>query len=291
MELSIIIVNFHNSHTLEKCLDSIPKGVQNIDYEIILVNNSPRDGDLSNAIKDHPSVRRIENRINLGFAKANNQAFDQSKGKTILLLNPDTVLTDNSVNNMLNYLHQHAEIGLLGAKLLDPDGTLQYSCRRFPTLWTGLFNRYSIMTKLFPENPFTRQYLMLDFDHNSAREVDWVSGSCMMMSRELFLSIGKFDECYFLFNEDVDLCHRVKQAGKKVVYYPDAQVFHHISSSNNKLAAKTILRRHQGMVYYYQKNCRPSAWAMFTIKSLVALRCMLHLALNMFRTASGKNNS
>ena len=283
MDLSIIIVNFHNSHTLGKCLDSIPQGVQNIDYEILLVNNSPRDEGLPNAVKDHPSVQRIENRINLGFAKANNQAFDLSKGKTILLLNPDTVLTDNSINNMLNYLHQNAEIGLLGAKLLDPDGNLQYSCRRFPTLWTGLFNRYSIMTKLFPENPFTRQYLLLDFDHNSAREVDWVSGSCMMISRELFLSIGKFDENYFLFNEDVDLCHRVKQAGKQVVYFPDAQVFHHVSSSNSKLAARTIIHRHQGMVHYYQKNCRPSAWALFVIKSLVTLRCMLHLVLNSFK--------
>jgi GT2 family glycosyltransferase len=288
MELSIIIVNFHNSHTLGKCLDSIPQGVRNIDYEILLVNNSPRDDGLANAVKDHPLVRRIENLTNLGFAKANNQAFDLSKGKTILFLNPDTVLTDNSIDNMLNYLHRHAEIGLLGAKLLDPDGKLQYSCRRFPTLWTGLFNRYSIMTRLFPGNPFTRQYLMLDFDHNSAREVDWVSGSCMMISRELFLSIGKFDEGYFLFNEDVDLCHRMKEAGKQVVYFPDAQVFHHISSSNSKLAAKTIIRRHLGMVHYYKKNRRPSAWALFLIKSLVALRCTLHLVLNSYKQGETK---
>ncbi len=283
MDLSIVIVNYHNSHTLADCLESVFKTVQGIEFEVIVVNNSARDAGLETIENAFSQVQRIRNPINKGFAKANNQGVEISRGETLLFLNPDTVLTDNSIMSMFRFLKDHADIGVLGPKLLNPDGSLQYSCRRFPTLWSGLFNRYSLLTRLFPENRFTTHYLMTDFDHNETREVDWLSGSCMMASREVFSQAGKFDEKYFLFNEDVDLCQSMKQLGLKVVYYPSACVYHRISSSNSQLDPRIIMKRHQGMSYYYHKHLNGRGAPRFLVDILVALRCLSQLLLNIFK--------
>ncbi len=181
---------------------------------------------------------------------------------------------------MLDYIRSDSSIGILGPKVLNPDQTIQYSCRKFPTVWSGLFNRYSLMTRLFPKNSYSRDYLMLDYDHNSIRSVDWVSGCCMMVPDSTFKKVNGFDENYFLFIEDVDLCQAIKKKGLRVVYFPNAKIFHKISSSNSRSASQVIIKRHQGMIYYNQKHLKTNFMIRYMINSIIMARCLLQILLN-----------
>ena len=283
MDLSIIIVNYKTSGPLKDCLASIYRTLDGLKFEVLVIDNHSRDKGLAALEKLFPQVRFIKNPCNEGFAKANNRAAELSKGTTLLFLNPDTRLTEGAVASMHTHLLATPKIGVLGPKVLNPDGSLQYSCRSFPTLWTGLFNRYSLLSRLFPNNQFTRRYLMTDFDHKETRQVDWVSGCCLMMRSPTFKSVGGFDEHYFLFNEDVDLCRTLKDHNYKVVYFPDARVFHDITSSNRKVPFRIILKRHRGMSYYFKKHHGGNPVFQTLVHTMVAARRFSHLLINMFR--------
>ena len=148
--------------------------VQVLNFEVIIVDISEYVPCLQSLKELYPIAQFVSNSSNVGFAKANNQAAKIAQGKVLIFLNPDTILSDQAIDSMYRYYCSHSETGVLGPKVVDPEGSLQYSCRRYPTLWTGLFNRYSILSRLFPENRFTSQYLMLDFEHNEIRQVDWL---------------------------------------------------------------------------------------------------------------------
>ncbi len=284
MELSFITVNHMSGDVLRACLDSITKTLPEHNFEIIVVDNSGEDPGMSELKRDYPKIRVLSNAENLGFGRANNQAAAIARGETLVFLNPDTELTENAVAKLKTHLDANPGIGLLAPKVLNRDGSLQYSCRRFPTLWTGLFNRYSLLSRLFPTNRFTRRYLMTDFDHNTIREVDWVSGCCMMLRREVFERIGGFDESYFLFNEDVDLCRAVKNSGHAVVYFPQAQVYHAIGSSHRRVAPRIIIERHRGMKHYFKKHhAAEGRMTRSVVESLIDARCLSQLFLNLFR--------
>ncbi len=283
VDLSILIVNYKNSATLPDCLNSIYKTVQDLEFEVILVDNDSADEDLQTVQENFPQVHLIKNTANLGFAKANNQAAKVSKGKTLLFLNPDTRLTENAAQAMIAQLKPDSKIGAIGPKVLNRDGSLQYSCRTFPTVWTGLFNRYSLLSRFFPNNKHTRRYLMTDYDHEESREVDWVSGCCMMVPKSVFLEVGGFDEKYFLFNEDVDLCHTLKHRGYKTLYFPPARIYHDITSSNRKVPPQIILKRHLGMSHYIEKHFTGNPALKPLIHAMIAVRCLTQFAVNLLR--------
>jgi GT2 family glycosyltransferase len=190
----------------------------------------------------------------VGFARAANQGIAVARGRHVLCLNPDTVVHDGAIAAMVAYLDAHPGVGAVGARLLESDGTLQYSCRRFPGYLTILFGRYALLTRLFPGNAGSRDYLYLDWDHRTVREVDWVSGACLMVRREVLDAVGAFDEGYFLFVEDMDWCRRIRQAGWAVVYLPDAVVTHHIGVSRGPVPAWVVRARHRGMLRYVRKH-------------------------------------
>ena len=254
MNLSCIIVNYYNSAPLKNCLESVTQTLRKISFEIIVVDNSQDDPGMLDIKESYPQIRYIQNPTNTGFAKANNQAVRSAQGEILLFLNPDTILTDQAIEKMQEHLKSNADIGALGPKVLNTDGSLQYSCRHFPTLMTGFFNRYSLLSRWFPDNPYTVRYMMKDFSHEEIREVDWLSGCCLMVPRTVFEKAGGFDEHYFLFNEDVDLCRAIHQNGFKVIYFPFAKITHHISTSNSKVPVDIIIKRHLGMSHYYGKN-------------------------------------
>ena len=253
VNLSCIIVNYYNSAPLKNCLESVYRTLRKISFEVIIVDNSQNDPGMAPLIESYPQVRVIQNATNVGFAKANNQAALSAQGKTLLFLNPDTVLADQAIEEMVAHLESDPDIGALGPKVLNTDGSLQYSCRRFPTLMTGFFNRYSLLSWWLPDNPYTVQYLMKDFNHDENREVDWLSGCCLMVPYTIFEKVGGFDEHYFLFNEDVDLCRTINKGGKRVIYFPEATVIHQVSTSNSKTTARVIIQRHLGMMHYFKK--------------------------------------
>ena len=231
----------------------------------------------------YSQVKYIQNKVNAGFAKANNQAAQYAKGDILLFLNPDTLLTDQAIERMVEHIKSNPETGALGPKVLNTDGSLQYSCRRFPTVMTGFFNRYSLLSQWFPNNPYTVQYLMKDFNHEEIREVDWLSGCCLMVPKTVFAKTGGFDENYFLFNEDVDLCRTIHEIEFKVLYFPLVNITHHISTSNSKVPARTTIKRHLGMVHYYEKHHGKNMLTRTIVNSLITLRCLSQLALNVIK--------
>ena len=280
MDLSCIIVNYKNSEPLKECLTSLYQTVQGIDFETIIVDNSENDLGIQPLKELYPKAQFVSNFSNVGFAKANNQAAKIAQGKVLIFLNPDTILSEQAIYSMYKYYCSHKETGVLGPKVVNPEGSLQYSCRRYPTLWTGLFNRYSILSRLFPENRFTSQYLMRDFDHNEIRQVDWLSGCCLMVSKNTFENSHGFDENYFLFNEDVDLCRTIKQAGKEVIYFPEATIIHQVSTSNSKTTARVIIQRHFGMMHYFKKHHRQNLLTRWVINFFISLRGITQLLIN-----------
>ena len=283
MDLSCIIVNYKNSEPLKDCLASIYQTVQGIDFEVIIVDNSENDPGLQPLKELYPKAQFISNSSNVGFSKANNQAAKIAQGNILIFLNPDTILSDQAINSMYKHVCSHTEIGALGPKVVNPDGSLQYSCRRYPTLWTGLFNRYSILSQLFPENRFTSQYLMRDFDHNEIWQVDWLSGCCLMVSKSIFEQSHGFDENYFLFNEDVDLCRTINKGGKRVIYFPEATVIHQVSTSNSKTTAKVIIQRHLGMMHYFKKYHEGNFLTRGIINFFISLRGVTQLLINFIK--------
>lgn len=283
MNLSILIVNYKNSATLLDCLDSIYRTTHDLDFEVIVMDNNSRDEGLQAIREKFSQVCFIENKTNMGFAKANNKAAEMAEGRYLMFLNPDARLTESTVQTMIVRLKPDSATGVLGPKVLNNDGSLQYSCRTFPTVWTGLFNRYSLLSTLFPNNRFTSRYLMKDFDHNDTHEVDWVSGCCMMVRKSIFQSIGGFDEKYFLFNEDVDLCHTMKHHGYKTLYFPQAKIFHDVTTSNRKAQHNIILKRHIGMSHYIEKHFIGNPIFVFIIHAMIAFRYFTQLMINMVR--------
>lgn len=254
--LSIVVVNLDRRERLRYCLSSIPRAVSMYPYELFVVDNGSRDGSAAMVQEDFADAILIENRTNLGFSRATNQALRQANGDYFLCLNNDTWLYPESLNRLVSFMEVHPEVGIVGGKILNPDGSIQSSARSFPTLVNALFNRTSLLTRFFPENRFSRRYLLSDWDHAEVREVDWVSGSFLAIRRHTCNQIGLLDEEFFLFCEDVDWCLRARRAGWKAVYLPEAVVIHYMEKRSN--AYQATLAHHRSMFRFYRKHLRRS---------------------------------
>ncbi len=221
-DLSIVIVNYNTELYLVKCIESIYKSYFGL-FEIIVVDNASQDNSIKVISERFPDVKIIANKLNAGFPAANNQAFKIADGKYILMLNPDTEITGDALYKLTHYLENNNDIALVSPKLLNTDGSLQYSAWRFPKikyiLAEMLYLNFLISDKYYKEKNFT-----LSFEPES------VSGAAMIFRRELFETIGFLDETLFWI-EDIDYCYRIKKAGLKIMYYPEAVVIHHIGKS------------------------------------------------------------
>ena len=225
LKLSIIIINYNAERLLQQCLTSVFEDKGDIPLEVIVINNNYSDKSFKRFIKQFSEVRFIQNDKNLGFARSVNLGLNYSKGNYVLVLNPDIVVLSNAFNEMLKFMDDHPDAGLISAKLLNPDGSLQYSCRTFYDIKTLLYRR-TLLRWLLP-NSIERRHLLLDWDHNEVREVEWVLGTCMMVRRDAIKGVGVLDERFFMYFEDVDWCKRMKKKGWKVFYVPHAQMIHH----------------------------------------------------------------
>jgi len=283
MDLSIIIVNYRSRRALIECLGSLELDTAGFAHETVVVDNDPAHGTLEVLAERFPKVRRVGNVENVGFARAVNQGIAVTTGEFVMLLNPDCFVERGSIPAMIGYLRAHRRTGIVGPRMVGPNGRLQYSARSFPNHLTFLFNRYSLLTRLFPGNPYTRRYLLLDWDHASVRSVDWLSGACMMVRRSAIEEVGPMDEAYFMFNEDVDWCRRMRQANWDVVYVPEALVRHEIGASRRKVSPKVIVERHRGMIHYFHKYHPSNAVVTFLADGLIRLRAGLMLAANVIK--------
>jgi len=291
MDLSIIIVSYNGREHLRKCLQSLAAHGPSVEHEVIVVDNASQDGSAEMVAAEFPQARLLPLPKNVGFAAGANRGIGEASGEAIVLLNPDSELKEDVFVPMLTYLRDNPDIGILAPKLRDEDGSLQLSCRRFPTFSVALFNRYSLLTRLFPRNRFSARYLLTDWDHSAISAVDWVSGACLMARRSLFEEIGLLDEGYFMYIEDVDLCQRVHRAGYKVVYFPEAAITHHIGRSSHTLPSRSIIERHRSMWHYYKKYLRRGWLLDIVVAGGIALRCGYLLAWNRAKRLFGRQRS
>jgi len=256
MELSIISVNYNTSTLMLPLLISMTKAIQGKAYEIIVIDNGSTDNSCQLIRKKFPDLCLIENAENKGFARAVNQGVKRAKGNYLLILNPDVRLLPGSLEKTINYLDGHFEVGLLLPKLLNPNGSLQLSCRTWYNLSIILFRR-TPLGKFFPNHRIIRQHLMMDWNHEEVREVDWGLGACMFLRREALKGRNLFDERFFLYFEDVDLCWRMKNEGWKVVYYPKAVMVHsHLRQSAGDGFNRMKWEHFKSLIKFYLKHRR-----------------------------------
>ncbi len=253
-DLAVIIVNWNAREDLRACLISLyaaPK--PHLDYEVWVVDNASADGSAAMVAAEFPAVHLRANADNLGFSKANNQAIAETNSRYVFLLNSDAKIHPGALDALVADGESHPGAAILGPKVLNPDGSVQYSCRRFPSLGAGFF-RNTYLGRLFPNNSFARDYLMTNFDHASEMPVDWVSGCAMLIRRSAIEKIGTLDERFYMYCEDVDICQRAWDAGLEVVYVPDAVVTHAIGRSSDKNADKMIREFHRSWYEYDLKR-------------------------------------
>ncbi|MFA5113998.1 MAG: glycosyltransferase [Candidatus Margulisiibacteriota bacterium] len=232
--LSIVIVTYNSAGKIENCLESLKKADLKMPHEIIVVDNHSSDSALA-WLKNRPAVKLINNPDNLGYSRAVNLGIKAAAHERLLILNPDIIVIPGAIELLLDYLQKNPKVGLAGCRLLNEDGTLQYSVRRFLDLRTYLY-RFTPLRGLMAGSAIERYYLMQDWDHGGDRLVDWVLGGCMMARKEALQAVGLMGEQYFLYFEDVDLCFRLWEKGWQVAYVGEAAMFHrHERASANRL--------------------------------------------------------
>jgi N-acetylglucosaminyl-diphospho-decaprenol L-rhamnosyltransferase len=285
-DLSVVIVNFNALAHVRRCLASLTAGAAGLRWETVVVDNASRELGVEGLAAEFPGVRVLRRARNDGFAVGANAGIRAARADAVLLLNPDTVLRPGAAAELLRLLRSEPGIGAVGPRIENPDGTLQLSCRRFPTLWAGLFNRYSLLTRLWPRNPASSAYLMTDWDHASTRDVDWLSGAALLLSKAALERVGLFDERYFFAVEDVDLCRRLHAAGLRVVYHPAAVVMHRIGASAATVPNRVIVAHHRGMWRYYRTYLRGGPLLDVLAAAGITVRCLVQLLLANLRCRS-----
>lgn len=278
--LSVCLVNHNAGELTLHCLRSIRAKTVNPSYEIILVDNASTNDGLAAITREFPQITLIRNERNVGFAKANNQAIRAARGKYLLLLNNDTLLRNDACGRLAAFMEGHPGVGILAGKLYKPNGKVQRNCRSFyKTPFDTMFGRASLLSKLFPGNPVTQRNTLSDWDYNSVREVDWVSGACMMVRREVFDRIGLLDERFFMYWEDTDLCKRARDAGWSVWFTPKAEITHLTGQGGGRRTLKTrifmIYEMHSSAYYYFRKYYYRSAWHPLAIISYLGLLALV----------------
>ncbi len=274
MTLTIGIVNYNTKKDLKKCIKSILQNPPNCNYQIIIVDNDSRDGSrkLLKQIKNE-NIKYISNNKNMGFGRACNQIEKTQNSSYILFLNPDVEVSKNAIDKLIDFLKKNEKIGMVTGKLLFPDGSFQLSCRKFPTILRVLFGRESFLRKTFPNNIISKEYLMSDLDYNKIQFPDWVRGAVMLFKTDLFEKIGGFDEKFFLYFEDTDICLRLRKKGYEIAYLPEAVFYHKLGSSTKKERLKTKFIHNISMFHYIRKNMNYN----FTVLSFLFIALITRL--------------
>lgn len=252
MKLSIIIVNYNVKYFLEQCLRSVLKASRNIETEIFVVDNNSSDGSIAYLTSLFPEVIFIANKDNPGFSKANNQAIELAKGEYILLLNPDTVVEEDTFSNVCRFMDEHPDAGALGVKMLDGDGNfLPESKRGFPSPWNSFCKMFGL-SKLFPKSPFFAKYHLRYLDENQIHEVDVLAGAFMLLRKSVLDKTGLLDDTFFMYGEDIDLSYRITLAGYKNYYLPTPII--HYKGESTKKDIKYVKIFYQSMIIFFNKH-------------------------------------
>ncbi len=279
IRLSVIIVNYNVKFFLEQALLSVKKAAKDISSEILVVDNSSVDGSVEMVRKKFPEVFLIENKENAGFAKANNQAIERSKGEFILLLNPDTVVEEDTFLKCLHFMDEHSATGALGVKMLDGKGNfLRESKRSFPTPEVAFYKAFGLSV-LFPRSKLFARYHLGHLPENKTSEVEVLSGAFMFIRKAALNKAGLLDEDFFMYGEDIDLSYRIVKAGYKNFYVADTRIIHYKGESTRKGTMNYVRLFYQAMIIFAQKHfSRQKAGVyIFLLKVAIYLRAVISL--------------
>jgi hypothetical protein len=271
--LSIVIVNYETPDYTLACIRSIHKNPPACGFEIILIDNGSKDGSLDLIRREAPETVCIETGSNLGFARANNLGISNARGAFILLLNSDTMILDNCLDRMLDYLIANADMGAIGPRQLDGEGKLQLSWGSFPTLVSEAFRKL-LHHRLSINDLKIRDYL--EEKYAGYTEVDWVSGSCLMARKEALVNAGLLDGRFFMYFEDIDLCQRIKRLGFKIHYNSDITIVHYGGISAKKNILHVLVEYRRSQLYFARKYYGFAG--LFTLKALLFLKYGLNFA-------------
>ena len=253
IDVSIIIVNYKTCELLCNCIQSIISETKIYSYEVIVIDNASKDGSANIVKKKYPHIKLIENKTNKGFAYANNQGINITKGDYILLLNPDTVIIQSAIDKMIHYIKSNTHINALGCKLLNADMSLQPSCYRFPRLLPLIANILHLWIIL----PLRKTFLLsslLNKGYEDIHPVDCVRGACLLTYKGIFKEIGLLDESFFMYAEETDWCYRLKKSGYSLYYFPEAKIIHYQGQSSKINYTTNMIQRQESIKIYYIKH-------------------------------------
>ncbi len=284
MKLSIIIVNYNVKYFLEQCLLSVQKAIQylknqepSFETEVIVVDNNSVDSSVEMLKSRFPWVQCIFNNENLGYARANNQGLKIARGEYVLLLNPDTVIQENTLFKIISFADSKPDLGGLGVKMLDGSGKfLPESKRGLPTPMAALF-KITGLSRLFPKSRFFGRYHLRYLDENQIHEVEILSGAFMLLRKKALEKTGLLDESFFMYGEDIDISYRILKAGFKNYYYPETQIIHYKGESTKKGSLNYVILFYNAMIIFARKHFSPkrAGWFSFLIKTAIVLRASL----------------
>jgi GT2 family glycosyltransferase len=272
MTLSVIIVNYNVRRFLENALASIFRALEGIDGEVFVVDNASVDGSAEMVKTKFPRVCLIESSENVGFARANNIALRRARGEFMLLINPDTVVQEDTFHVMLKFFRDVPDAGLAGCKILNPDGTFQLPCRRsFPTPWVA-FTKIFGLSSLFPKSRLFGRYNLTYLDEEETYRVEALGGAFMMVRREAYEKAGGLDESFFMYGEDLDWCYRISKAGFNVYYVHATKIIHFKGESTKRSDIDEISLFYQAMQLFVRKHFNRSRAVLFFLNLGIVIR-------------------
>jgi GT2 family glycosyltransferase len=287
--LSVIIVNWNTREHLRACLRSIFTYPPREPFEVWVVDNASSDGSVQMLREQFPQVHLIANERNLGYGKANNQALRQAQGEFALILNSDIEVMPDALQTLIDFMRQHPEAHAAGGQLILPDGSIQTSCSERLTLW-AVFCEQSLLAKAFPRTRLFGGYTLSWWSYDGVREVEQVVGACLMLRRQHDGSFPLFDERYFMYAEDTELCHRIRRAGGRIYYIPQAKFKHHLGASSEQESVRTEMVKayNRSRILFFREVY--GAWSVSVYRLLIAMGALLRMVLWILAWLIGKPN-
>jgi GT2 family glycosyltransferase len=275
--IAVVLVNYNSGSELGRALESVEREL--VAWEGVVIDNASSDGSEAVAL-EFVAVRLLRNRENVGFARGVNQAMAACTANRVLIMNPDCQLMPGSMMPLMSVLDADAHCAVVAPRILDPDGSPQGNARGDPDMFTGLFGRTSALRRTLPRLDVARRNVIAEIKDDASTIVDWVSGACMLVRREALASVGGFDERYFMYWEDADLCRRLRRRGYTTRYVPAASAVHRVGQSSRTARAASIRAFHDSAYLYYATHVAPDAWnpKRWIAKALLTMRCWWKIA-------------
>lgn len=277
--VDVVVVNYNAGEHLLRCIGSVFEAARGGSVSVVVVDNDSQDGSASRAKEAFPDITLIANPSNDGFGSASNQGIAIGRADWVFLLNPDAEISSGTFVSLLELAGERPEAGVIGVLVRDPEGNIYPSARKIPTLAEAA--GHALIGPFKKDNRFSRAYTMDGWDRASEREVDWVSGSCMLVRRKAVENVGAFDPAYFMYAEDADLCTRMREAGYSVLFSPSMEVLHDHGLSTR--GSRRMIREHSRSIYrffekHYAKGWRrvflPPAWVVLRVRAAIVSRRM-----------------